>query len=125
MAEITIEGPDALKLCSHSTINGFNGFVPGKAKQMVPLSHDGYVIGDGILFYLAEDELLFVGRAPTVNWLQFQGQTGQFKVETIRDDRSPSHAYGRAISRRHYRYQVQGPNAAQVLQKLNGGHCRT
>src|SRR5208282_3352849 len=121
MAEITINGPDALKLCSQLTINSFNGFVPGKAKQMVPLSYDGYVIGDGILFYLAKDELLFVGRAPTVNWLQFQGQTGQFKVETIRDDRSPSHAYGRAITRRHYRYQVQGPNAAQVLQNLNGG----
>jgi len=32
---------------------------------MVPVSYEGYVIGDGILFYLAENELLFVGRAPT------------------------------------------------------------
>jgi vanillate/3-O-methylgallate O-demethylase len=121
MAEITIKGPDALKLCSYSTINSFNGFTPGKAKQMVPTSHDGHVIGDGILFYLDQDELLFVGRAPTVNWLQFQSQTGQFKVEVIRDDRSPSHPYGEAVTRRHYRYQIQGPNAAQVLQRLNGG----
>jgi vanillate/3-O-methylgallate O-demethylase len=121
MAEITIKGPDALKLCSYSTINSFNGFAPGKAKQMVPTSHDGYVIGDGILFYIDKDELLFVGRAPTVNWLQFQAQTGQFKVEVIRDDRSPSHPYGKPVTRRHYRYQIQGPNAAQVLQKLNGG----
>jgi len=121
MAEITIKGPDALKLCSFTTINSFNGFAPGKAKQMVPLSYDGYVIGDGILLYLEKDELLFVGRAPTVNWLQFQSQTGQFNVEAVRDDRSPSHPYGKAISRRHYRYQVQGPNAAQVLHKLNDG----
>jgi vanillate/3-O-methylgallate O-demethylase len=121
MAEITIKGPDALKLCSYTTINSFNGFVPGKAKQMVPTSHDGYVVGDGILFYLDKDELLFVGRAPTVNWLHFHAQTGHFKVDVIRDDRSPSHPYGKAVSRRHYRYQVQGPNAAQVLQKLNGG----
>jgi len=42
-------------------------------------------------------------------------------VDVIRDDRSPSHPYGKAVSRRHYRYQVQGPNASQVLQKLNGG----
>jgi hypothetical protein len=28
------------------------------------VSYDGYVIGDGILFYLDKDELLFVGRAP-------------------------------------------------------------
>jgi vanillate/3-O-methylgallate O-demethylase len=121
MAEITIKGPDALKLCNYTTINSFNGFVPGKAKQMVPTSYDGYVIGDGILFYLDKDELLFVGRAPTVNWLQFHGQSGQFKVDLIRDDRSPSHPYGAAVSRRHYRYQIQGPTASQVLQKLNGG----
>lgn len=121
MAEITIKGPDALKLCSYTTINSFNGFVPGRAKQMVPTSHDGYVIGDGILFYLDKEELLFVGRAPTVNWLQFHALSGDFKVDVIRDDRSPSHPYGKPVSRRHYRYQIQGPNAAQVLQRLNGG----
>src|SRR5215470_12231308 len=79
MAEITIKGPDAFKLCSYTTINSFNNFTPGKAKQMVPTSHDGYVIGDGILFYIDKEELLFVGRAPTVNWLQFQAQTAGFK----------------------------------------------
>ena len=121
MAEITIKGPDALKLCSYTTINSFNNFAPGKAKQMVPTSYDGYVIGDGILFYLAKDELLFVGRAPTVNWLQFHAESGAFKVDFIRDDRSPSHPNGNAVSRRHYRYQIQGPKAAEVLQKLNGG----
>jgi vanillate/3-O-methylgallate O-demethylase len=121
MAEITVKGPDALKLCSYLTINSFNNFTPGKAKQMVPTSYDGFVIGDGILFHLAQDELLFVGRAPTVNWIQFHAQTGGFKVDVIRDDRSPSHAYGYPVTRRHYRYQIQGPKAAQVLEKLNGG----
>ena len=121
MAEMTVKGPDALKLMSHLTINSFASFTPNKAKQMVPCSYDGYVIGDGILFYLAENELLFVGRAPTVNWIQFHCETGGYKVEYIRDDRSPSHPRGKAVIRRHYRFQIQGPNAAQVLQKLNGG----
>ncbi len=121
MAEITIKGPDALALCSYTTINSFKNFTPGKAKQMVPTNYDGYVIGDGILFYLDTNELLFVGRAPTVNWLQFHAETGGFDVEFIRDDRSPSHAYGNAVARRHYRYQVQGPKAAQVLEKLHFG----
>jgi len=121
MAELTIKGPDALKLCSYTTINSFKNFSPERAKQMVPVSYDGYVIGDGILFYLAENELLFVGRAPTVNWLQFHAETGGFKVDIIRDDRSPSHPRGNAVVRRHYRYQVQGPNAEKVLNKLNGG----
>src|SRR5690348_12643560 len=91
MAEITVRGPDAAKLLSYLTINSFTNFAPGKAKQMVPCSYDGYVIGDGILFYLDKDELLFVGRAPTVNWVQFHAESGNYKVDTIRDDRSPSH----------------------------------
>jgi vanillate/3-O-methylgallate O-demethylase len=121
MAEITLSGPDAFALCSRATINSFAGFVPGKAKQMIPVSHDGFVIGDGILFHLEKDELLFVGRAPTVNWLQFLAETGGFNVRVLRDDRSPSQPNGRAVTRRHFRYQVQGPRAARVLEKLNGG----
>ena len=121
MAELTVKGPDAAKLMSYCTINSFQNFTPGKAKQMVPCSYDGFVIGDGILFYPEKNEMLFVGRAPTVNWLQFHASTGGFKVDVIRDDRSPSHPRGKAVTRRHYRYQVQGPNAAKVLTKLNGG----
>jgi vanillate/3-O-methylgallate O-demethylase len=121
MAEITIKGPDALRLCSQTTINSFASFAPGKAKQMIPVNHDGFVIGDGILFYLEKDELLFVGRAPTVNWLQFHAETGGFDVQVIRDDRSPSQPNGRSVTRRHFRYQVQGPRATQVLEKLYGG----
>jgi vanillate/3-O-methylgallate O-demethylase len=121
MSEMTVKGPDALKLLSQLTINSFAGFVPNRAKQMVPCSYDGYVIGDGILFYLDKDELLFVGRTPTVNWIQFHAQTGGYKVETIRDDRSPSNPRGKAVVRRHYRYQIQGPKAEQVLERLNGG----
>ena len=121
MAEITVKGPDALKLISSLTINSFANFPVNRAKQMVPCSYDGYVIGDGILFHLAENELLFVGRAPTVNWIQFHCETGGYKVEYIRDDRSPSHPRGKAVYRRHYRYQIQGPNAWKLLEKLNGG----
>jgi vanillate/3-O-methylgallate O-demethylase len=121
MAELTVKGPDAAKLMSYCTINSFQNFAPGKAKQMVPCSYEGYVIGDGILFYTDKNEMLFVGRAPTVNWLQFQASTGGYKVEVIRDDRSPSHPRGKAVTRRHYRFQVQGPNASKVLTKLNGG----
>jgi vanillate/3-O-methylgallate O-demethylase len=121
MAEITVTGPDALKLLSSLTINSFAGFAPNKAKQMVPCSYDGYVIGDGILFHLDKDELLFVGRTPTVNWIEFHAETGGYDVEVVRDDRSPSNPRGNAVVRRHYRYQIQGPNAEKVLERVNGG----
>ncbi|HEY6451458.1 MAG TPA: aminomethyltransferase family protein [Steroidobacteraceae bacterium] len=121
MAEITVRGPDAFKFLNYLTINSFANFTPDKAKQFVPCSYYGYVIGDGILFYLADNEFNFVGRAPTVSWIEFHGRTGGFKVELERDDRSPSHPRGKAVVRRQYRYQIQGPNAAKVLDRLNGG----
>ena len=121
MVDIFVRGPDALKLLSETTINSFKGFVPNKAKQYVPCTHDGYVIGDGILFYLAENEFVFVGRAPSANWIQFQAATGGYDVEVIKDDRSPSRPMGKPVRRQFYRFQIQGPNAEKVITKLNGG----
>jgi vanillate/3-O-methylgallate O-demethylase len=121
MAELLVSGPDALKLLSHLGTNSFAGFVPNRAKQFAPCSYDGYVIGDVIMFYLGPDEFNLVGRAPTINWVQFHGETGGFNVQLRRDDRSPSNPGGKAVVRRHYRFQVQGPNAAKILERLNGG----
>ena len=121
MAEMLVEGPDAGKFLSYLTINTFSNFPVNRAKQMVPLSHSGYVIGDGILFRLAEESYLFVGRAPTVNWIEFQAKEGKWNVDIRRDDRSPSAPMGRAVHRHHYRFQIQGPNAKHVIEKLNGG----
>jgi vanillate/3-O-methylgallate O-demethylase len=121
MVEQYVEGPEALKLLSHLAINSFANFPVNRAKQFVPCSHDGYVIGDGILFHLEENKLVFVGRAPTASWIQFHAETGGFKVKTEKDDRSPSNPRGQTVVRRNYRFQIQGPNAGKVLEKLNGG----
>jgi len=121
MVDLFIEGVDALEFLSGLTINSFNAFTPGKAKQMVPCSYDGYIIGDGILFYLEKNKLMFVGRQPAANWIQYHAETGDFNVKVTYDDRSPSKTMGKAVSRIHYRFQIQGPNAAQVIEKLNGG----
>ena len=82
MAELIVEGPGrAQAVPRHSAINSFANFDLNRAKQIVPVhATDGYVIGDGILLPRAEDELVFVGRAPTVNWIQFHAETGGFKV---------------------------------------------
>lgn len=121
MAELYVEGPDALKMLSHLATNSFAKFPVNRAKQFAPCTYDGYVIGDGILFHLEENRLVFVGRAPSVSWIQFHAETGGYKVKTEKDDRSPSITGGKAVVRKCYRYQIQGPNAPQVLEKLNGG----
>ena len=121
MANIYVEGPDALKMLSHLATNSFAKFPVNRAKQFAPCSHDGFVIGDGILFHLEENRLVFVGRAPAANWIQFHAETGGYNVKIEKDDRSPSNPKGKAVNRSCYRYQIQGPNAPQVLEKLNGG----
>jgi len=121
MANIYVEGPDALKMLSHLATNSFAKFPVNRAKQFSPCSHDGYVIGDGILFHLEENRLVFAGRAPVTNWVQFHGETGGYNVKIEKDDRSPSNPRGKAVVRSCYRYQIQGPNATQILDKLNGG----
>jgi len=121
MVDIYIEGPGALDLVKHLSFNSFKGFEINKAKQMIPCTPEGYVIGDGILFYLAENKFVFVGRAPTANWIEYHGATSGFDVTIEKDDRSPSFPGGKPVVRKCYRYQIQGPNAWQVIEKLHGG----
>jgi vanillate/3-O-methylgallate O-demethylase len=121
MANLYVEGPDALKMLSHLATNSFANFPVNRAKQFAPCTYGGHVIGDGILFHLEQDRLVYVGRAPAANWLEFHGTTGNYNVKITRDDRSPSNPGGRPVIRSLYRYQIQGPNAKQIIEKLNGG----
>ncbi|MBO6717705.1 MAG: aminomethyltransferase family protein [Rhizobiaceae bacterium] len=120
MAELKVEGPDAEKLLSYLAINSFKNFTPGKAKHFVPVTPEGYVIGDVIMFRESETEFNLVGRAPTVSWVQYHAATGNYDVKLTEDPRSPSRPGGKPVIRRHYRFQVQGPNAPAILEKLNG-----
>jgi vanillate/3-O-methylgallate O-demethylase len=93
-------------------------FAVNKAKQFVATNYDGQVIGDAILFYLAENTVRLVGRPSAHNWVQFHGETGGYDVSFDRDERTAVNPNGR---RQLYRYQVQGPTAMQVLEKAAGG----
>ena len=96
MVDLFIKGPDALKLVSDTAINSVANFPVNMAKQYVPTTPDGHVIGDGILFHLDEEEFVLVGRAPVANWLKYQAETGGYNVEIELDDRSPGRPYGQA-----------------------------
>jgi vanillate/3-O-methylgallate O-demethylase len=121
MAELKVEGRDAEKLLSHLAINSFRNYTPGKAKHFVPCTPEGYVVGDVIMFRESETEFNLVGRAPSVSWVQYHAQTGGYDATLTEDPRSPSRPTTKPVVRRHYRFQVQGPNAPQVLERLNGG----
>jgi vanillate/3-O-methylgallate O-demethylase len=121
MVNLFLRGPGAIKLISDTGINSVENFPVDMAKQFVPCTPAGHVIGDGILFHLADEEFVWVGRAPAANWLEFQAQTGGYDIDVEKDDRSPSRPYGKAVTRKYWRFQIQGPNAWQVIEKVNGG----
>ncbi|HWE10306.1 MAG TPA: hypothetical protein VG325_13210 [Solirubrobacteraceae bacterium] len=121
MVNFFMRGPDALKLISDTGVNSVANFPVNVAKQFVPCTPAGHVIGDGILFHLDDEEFVWVGRNPVANWLHYQAETGDYNIDVEYDDRSPSRPYGRAVTRRYWRFQIQGPNAWQVIEKVNGG----
>jgi syringate O-demethylase len=118
MAELQLEGPNAVKLLSSLGVNTFANFPVNRAKQFVPCSPDGFVIGDVILFHLDEEVFSMVGRIPVINWVRFHAETGPFKVKTELDERTAVRQD--PTRRRNYRFQIQGPNAMKVIEKVTG-----
>jgi len=118
MTDLYIEGPDVIRLLSAVGVNTFENFQVNKAKQLVVCNHDGYVIGDGILFFLDENRVSLVGRPSAHNWVQYHAETGDYDVTLERDERTAANPTGK---RKIYRFQVQGPTAMEALTKAAGG----
>ena len=117
MADLAVEGPDALTLLARLGVNSFDGFGVDMAKQFVPCTPDGFVIGDVILFALGENRFNLVGRAPVLNWVTYHAETGGYDVSVALDQRTALRTDGR---RNSYRFQVQGPNAMPVIEEALG-----
>jgi vanillate/3-O-methylgallate O-demethylase len=121
MDEVIVEGPDAASFLQSLAINSFGNFGLNRAKHFVPVSPDGNVIGDHIIFRETENKFILVGRAPTANWIKYNGTLDKHNVTVTHDPRSPSRPDGKLVERIHYRFQIQGPDAPKVLEKMNGG----
>lgn len=116
MTDLYIEGPDTVRLLSDLSINNYRNFARNKAKQIVACNHDGHVIGDAVLFGLDDHRVSIVGRPHLPNWFQYMARAGKYDVLVERDERTLTNNRGR----RSYRFEVQGPNAWAILEKLNG-----
>ena len=121
MDELIVEGPQATEFLSQHGINSFANFDLNRAKHFVPVTPSGHVIGDHIIFREREDKYILVGRAPTSNWLMFCAANGKWNVRLRYDPRSPSRPEGERVLREHYRFQIQGPDAPKIFEKMNGG----
>ena len=118
MVDLSLRGPDALDLLKLVGGNSFEGFVVDQAKHLAPCTPDGHVIGDVILFHLAEQHFELVGRIPALNWIMYQAEAEDYAVDLALDQRTAMRADNR---RRSYRLQLQGPTAPMIVEKMLGG----
>jgi glycine cleavage system aminomethyltransferase T len=117
MTDLFLTGPDALRLLSGLAVNSFTGFGPGRAKQFVAAAPDGHLIGDAILFHLAEGSFDLVGHPMVIDWVTFHLERGDLDVTAERDDNS---IVRRSGPPRLYRYELQGPTAAAIVEQATG-----
>lgn len=114
MTDVYFKGPDVTRLLSESGTNSFATYGRNRAKQLTVCNDDGYLIGTAVLFGLADDEANLVGPAGAANWVQYRAETGGYDVEVTRDERTHDNTGRRLV----YRYEIAGPNAMQVLEKV-------
>lgn len=116
MTDLYLQGPDTIRLLSEVGVNSFTNYGRDKGKQIVCCNYDGYLIGDMILFGLENDKVNIVGRPVVANWIQYHAETGGYDVTFERDERHVNNPK----PRKTYRFELQGPNAWTLLEKLNG-----
>ena len=109
--DLYVEGPDALAVFVDLGANDFEGFGPGQAKQFVACNTDGYLIGDAILFYLDDERLKLTGTPIAPNWVEYNLETGDYDAVATADERY----HDKDEPHRTFRYQLQGPNALDVM----------
>lgn len=117
MNDLFVTGPDALQLFSDFGVNSFEGFAVGKAKQFVAVTHEGFYIGDNILFHLEDDYFNLVGQPSAIDWIQHNATQGDYDVVVDRDPPS-THRGGRPP--KLFRYELQGPLALPLVERLIG-----
>jgi glycine cleavage system aminomethyltransferase T len=117
MTDLYISGTGAGRLLADLGVNSFANFGPGKAKQYVAANADGHLVGDAVLFHLDAGHYDLVGHPMVLDWVQFHLETGDYDATTERDDNSHVRVYGPP---KVYRYELQGPAAAAVMEKVTG-----
>ena len=117
MFDTVIDGPDAKRLLSDISANNYEKFAIGQAKQFVAVSPEGYLIQDAILLRLAEDRFHLIGIGTAQNWVMYHAKAGDYDVQITTD---PSSDFRGGADPILFRYQVQGPKAGGLLERMFG-----
>ena len=118
MFDLYIDGPDATRLLMAVSANNYEKFALGQAKQFVPVTRNGDIVTDGILLREAENRYVLSGIPAAQHWVQYHGEKDGYDVSF---DTDPSSAFRGGADPRIFRYQVQGPAAKALVEKVFAG----
>lgn len=117
MTELHLRGADAKTFVAGFVSNNLADLNPLRAKQIVMLDPDGYLVSDAILFCEADDFLRVVGPPTASSWLQYNAGLTDLRVEATRDENMIVPRPSRDV----FRFQLQGPNALALVQEVAEG----
>ncbi len=108
MGDIRLTGPEALAAVQHISMNDASRLAIGQAQYSALLNPQGTFVDDVVVHRLGQNDYLLVINAGTrekdVHWVRANTQPFDCKVEDLSDDFT--------------QIAVQGPRAADALQKL-------
>jgi vanillate/3-O-methylgallate O-demethylase len=123
MTQLFLGGSDLIPMLSGISPNTFANFRPGVAKQLISVNHAGYVIGDGILFYHSDDRegLVLIGHHILIDWVRYNAEKAQAAGKAVHHRLEANSAMRGGVDPTYFRYEIQGPQADHVMEKLWGG----
>jgi len=117
MVDHFIEGPDTRKFLEGLAANSMANWQRDLGKQVIFCTPEGNLVADAIMFILEEDKVQIVNKPTNRNWVQYHADNSGLDIKTHTDAR----ALDNDGKRLNYRFEVQGPNAWDVLERVNGG----
>jgi len=122
MTQLFLHGADLIPLLESLSPNTFATFRVGVAKQMIAVNQAGYLIGDGILFFNADghEGLVLIGHHILIDWVRYNLERAEKAGKDVHHRLEPN-SHMRQGPPTFYRYELQGPYANEVMEKLFGG----
>lgn len=123
MTQLFLGGSDLIPMLSGISPNTFANFRPGVAKQLISVNHAGSLIGDGILFYHSDERegLVLIGHHILIDWVRYNAEKAQSQGKDVHHRLEANSAMRGGADPTYFRYEIQGPQADHVMEKLWGG----
>lgn len=123
MTQLFLHGDDVIPMLASISPNTFATFRPGVAKQLICVNADGYLVGDGILFYNSPgpEGLVLIGHHVLIDWVRYNAEGARAQGRDVHHRlEANSHMRG-GSDPTFYRYELQGPLANDVMETVFAG----